>query len=103
MRRWGDDLWVLFSWWHLVPASCTYWLVFKESGAQGGVTLRRLGRRNLVFWCQLWSDLWTTLGAHVHALHLGFPLDSISRSWRGGGEMKLKLEVFFLETQAAQS
>lgn len=48
-----------------------------------------------MFWYQLWSDLWTTLGGHVHALHLSFPLDSISRSWRGRGDMKLKLEVFF--------
>lgn len=48
-----------------------------------------------MFWCQLGSDLWTALGRCVHALHLGFPLDSISRSWRGRGEIKLKLEIFF--------
>lgn len=54
-----------------------------------------------MIWCQLRSDLWTALGRRVHALHLGFPLDSISRSRRGRGQIKLKLEVFFLETQGS--
>lgn len=59
----------------------------------------RLGSRNPVFWCQLRSDLWTTLGGHVHALHLGFPLTPSQGAGEGEERNEVETGGLFLETR----